>query len=100
MDLDNPALVQVKALTQSRQFWTNALAALLMLGSMFGWHVSIDPAATADYLTQFFAQTYEWMGAAAVIATQISTIFRVTSDGAKIVGFWKPPTRPTSSGWL
>jgi hypothetical protein len=99
-DLDNPALTQVKSLTQSKQFWTNLLAAFLMVSSMFGWHVSLEPAAAADTITSFFAQTYAWFGAAAVIATQVSTIFRVTSDGARIVGFLKPPTRPTSSGWV
>lgn len=90
--LNNPALTQVKSLTQSKQFWTNAIAALLMVASLFGHTLSIDPTASADRLTTFFAQTYEWFGAAGVIATQISTIFRVTSDGVKIVGFWKPPT--------
>ena len=98
--LDSPAVGQVKALTQSKQFWTNALAGLLMLSSMFGWHVSLDPGVAADHLTLFFAQTYEWLGGAAVILTQVSTIFRATSDGSKIVGFFKPPTRPTENGWI
>ena len=48
--LDSPAVGQVKALTQSKQFWTNALAGLLMLSSMFGWHVSLDPGVAADQL--------------------------------------------------
>lgn len=90
MDLNNPALGQVKGLTQSRQFWMNGIAALLMVASLFGHTVAIDPASSADYLATFFGQTWAWLGSAGVIATQISTIFRATSNGAKIVGFWPP----------
>lgn len=98
--LDSPAVGQVKALTQSKQFWTNTLAGLLMAASMFGYHWSLDPVVSAGTLTDFFSQTWEWLATAGAILTQVSTIFRATSDGAKIVGFWKPPTRPTENGWL
>ncbi len=105
--LDSPAFGQVKALTQSKQFWTNTLAGLLMAASMFGYHWSLDPVAAGDHITSFFSQTWEWLAAAGAITTQVSTIFRTTSDGARIVGFFKPPTRPTEpptrpteNGWI
>lgn len=98
--LNGPAVTQVKALTQSRQFWMNLIAGLLMVASMFGYRWSLDPVMGADALTSFFAQTWQWLGAAGAIATQVSTILRTTSDGARIVGFFKPPTRPTENGWI
>lgn len=98
--LDGPAVGKIKALTQSRQFWANTLGGFLMVASMLGYHWSLDPLASADHLTAFFTQSWEWLAAAGAIATQVSTIFRTTSDGAKIVGFFKPPTRPTNSGWI
>ena len=98
--LDSPAVGQVKALTQSKQFWTNLVAGLLMASSIFGYHLSLDPVLAGNHLTTFFAQFWEWLATAGALATQVSTIFRATSDGARIVGFFKPPTRPTENGWV